>query len=291
MIKTTSGTYVVYFSASIPGTAGNPPGADLEPAAGSKCIGTAEGTSPTGPFTADNTPLVCFQQFQPVDNMDVNPGDRTRGEGAIGPAPVMVTINGQQELFLLYKTQADPGNGEPTTIRMVQLDPSDGVTKIGQSQQLLKSTTGSFSDTIEAPSLIQHGGDFILFVAHGNFDSCGYHTDYYKSTNIWSWTGSATTFLDNSTSNSDPAATGLCGPGTASVTDSEVAGQSRIFFNGWVNQSANGTITCTPYNGSTPPDETNNADRVMYSAVINWSASNSPQLGEFLPTPDTETNC
>ena len=40
MIKTTSGVYVVYFSAALTGTAGNPPGADLTPAAGARCIGT-----------------------------------------------------------------------------------------------------------------------------------------------------------------------------------------------------------------------------------------------------------
>ena len=284
MIKTTSGTYVVYFAAALTGTAGNPPGMDLVPADGSRCIGTAEGTSPTGPFTADAAPLVCFQQYHPADNMYTNPGDRTRGEGVIGASPELLTIGGQQELFFLYKTQANPGNGEPSTIRMVQLSPADGVTKIAPSQQLLASGTGSFADTIEAPALVQHGDFFILFVAHGNFDSCGYSTEYFKSSDIWSWTGSPAPFLDSTT-------TGLCGPGTADVTDSEVSGQNRIFFNGWVSLTASGTVTCTPYALSTPPDETHNADRVMYSAVVTWSASNSPQLGEFLPTPDTETNC
>lgn len=275
MIKTSSGTYVVYFAAVLGGIpSGSPPGMDLAPASGSRCIGTAEGTSPGGPFTADERPLVCFDQYNPVDGMDANPGDRTRGEGVIGAAPVIVTIGGQQELFLLYKTQGDPGSGEATTIRMVQLSMTNGITKIVNSKQLLKSGTGTFADTIEAPSLIQHGGSFFLFVAHGNFDKCAYETQWYKSSDIWTWTGSPTTILSQGLQ-------GLCGPGTADVTDSEVAGQSRIFFNGWVNQQADGTITCTPYNGTKSISETNNADRVMYAAVINWSASNTPQLGAF----------
>ncbi len=277
MIKTTSNTYVVYFSAALTGTAGNPPGADLTPAAGARCIGTAEGMSPLGKFTADPTPLVCFDQFHPADGMDANPGDRTRGEGVIDPSPVLVTVGGQQELFLLYKTQADPSQGEHATIRMVQLSATDGVTKVADSKQLLSSSLGSFADTIEAPTLIQHGSSFILFVAHGNFDSCNYSTQWYKSTNIWSWTGAATTLLNQ-------ASTGICGPGTADITGSEVAGQSRIFLNGWVAQNGS-TITSTPYNpgpNNIAPVEGTTADRVLYSAVITWSASDTPQLGEFL---------
>ncbi len=275
MIKTTSGAYVVYFAAALTGTAGNPAGNDAAPASGSRCIGTAVGTSPTGPFTAAAKPLVCFAQYSPADNMDGDPGNRVRGEGVIGVSPVFVTIDSQVRLYVLYKTQADPGAGEPSTIRMVRVSDSDGTSVLGDSHQLMESNTGSFADTIEAPSLIQNGSWFVLFVAHGNFDSCGYSTEWFKSQNIWGWAGStASTFLDS-------AQAGICGPGTADVTNAEVAGQSRIFFNGWVNE-ANGTITSTPYSGSGSPVEGTNAARVMYSAVINWGSDGTPALGEYL---------
>ncbi|HET9897046.1 MAG TPA: hypothetical protein VFQ44_19095 [Streptosporangiaceae bacterium] len=66
------------------------------------------------------------------------------------------------------------------------------------------------------------------------------------------------------------------------MTGAEVAGQSRIFVNGWVNETANGTITSTPYSGSGSPVENSNAARVMYSAVIKWGTDGTPELGEYL---------
>ena len=65
-----------------------------------------------------------------------------------------------------------------------------------------------FSDTIEAPSLlVLPNGWFVLFVAHGNFDSCGYSTEWFASQHPWSWTQTGgTTVLSQSKD-------GLCGPG------------------------------------------------------------------------------
>jgi arabinan endo-1,5-alpha-L-arabinosidase len=112
MIRTTSGTFVVYFSAALTGTSGNPAGNDAKPASGARCIGTAEASAPMGPFTADQTPLVCFSQYGAADPMTADPANRVRGEGLVDPSPAFVTISGSQELFLLYKTQGDPGNGQ-----------------------------------------------------------------------------------------------------------------------------------------------------------------------------------
>src|ERR1700722_20148291 len=115
---------------------------------------------------------------------------------------------------------------------MGRLAASDGTSVLGDSHQLLDSSTGSFADTIEAPSLIQNGSYFILFVAHGNYDNCGYSTEWFKSQHIWSWTNDGgTTLLDSS------SAGGLCGPGSADVAASEVAGQERIFFHAWDQES------------------------------------------------------
>jgi hypothetical protein len=281
MIKTTSDTYVVYFAAALKNTLGNPVGDDAVPAQGARCIGTAEGSKPTGPFTADAAPLVCFKQYGPADDMDGDPGDRVRGQGVIGSSPVFVNIDNQQRLYLLYKTQADPAAGQPSTIRMVRLAADDGTTVFGDSHQLIESNTGSFADTIEAPSLIQHDNWFVLFVAKGNFDKCSYTTEYFMSQNIWGWNGAAATpFLYSSQA-------GICGPGTADVTDSEVSGQSRIFFNGWVQESQ-GVISSTPYPldpGAPPIKEGTNAARVMYAGIITWNADGTPHLFNYLPNP------
>jgi arabinan endo-1,5-alpha-L-arabinosidase len=276
MIKTTSGAFVVYFSAALKGTAGNPAGNDAKPANGARCIGTAHGKSKNGPFTPDPRPLVCFSKYGPGDPMTASPGNRTRGEGVIDASPVIVTIADQQRLFLVYKTQANPGIGEPATIRMVRLSIAGGTGVVGVSHQLLASSTGTFTDTIEAPSLIQHGGWFILFVAHGNFGSCGYSTEWFKSQHIWTWPNSGGTTLLNSSSTH-----GLCGPGSADVTGSRVAGQDRIFFHGWVTEK-NKVISTTPLSPKVAPKEGTNAARVMYAAVLTFGSDGfTPVIGAY----------
>ena len=275
MIRTTSGSFVVYFSAALMGAKG-PAGNDSKPAAAARCIGTARSKSPVGPFTADKKPVVCFKQYGPADPMTANPGKRVRGEGVIDASPVFVTIKGGRQLYLVYKTEADPGKGQPATIRMVRLSPSTGATAIGVSRQLLFSSTGVYADTIEAPSLIQHGRYFILFVAHGNFDSCGYSTQWFKTQHIWSWPNNGgSTLLDSSNTGK------LCGPGSADVTGSRVAGQYRIFFHAWVKEH-NHVISTTPLPPSVAPHEGSNAARVMYAAVLTFAPNGfTPIVGPF----------
>jgi arabinan endo-1,5-alpha-L-arabinosidase len=275
MIRTTSGMFVVYFSAALVGAKG-PAGNDGKPAAAARCIATAESKSPVGPFTADKKPVVCFKQYDPADPMTANPGKRVRGEGVIDASPVLVTIKGQLQLYLVYKTEADPGKGQPATIRMVRLSASTGTTAIGTSRQLLFSTTGVYADTIEAPSLIQHGSYFILFVAHGNFGTCGYSTEWFKTRHIWSWSNNGgSTLLKRSTTR------GLCGPGSADVTGSRVAGQGRIFFHAWVKEH-NGVISTTPLPPKVVPKEGSNAARVMYAAVLTFASNGfTPIVGPY----------
>jgi len=275
MIRTTSGHFVVYFAAALKGTGSSKAGNDAKPAGGARCIGTATSTSPMGKFTANQQPLVCFSQYHPADNMDGDPGNRVRGDGVIDASPAFVTIGGQQELFLVYKTQGAPQAGQPATIRMVRLADANGTTVLGASHQLLRSGTGSFGDTIEAPSLVQHGGWFILFVAHGNYDSCGYSTQWFRSAHIWAWSnGAGSTLLDS-------ASTGLCGPGSADVTGSRIAGQYRIFFHAWVKESR-GDISTVPFPAGIQPHENKNAARVMYAAVLTFASDGyTPVLGPY----------
>jgi beta-xylosidase len=272
MIKTTGGAYVVYFAAKL-----KPDPSLPAPASETRCIGTAVSEndpttgkpSPAGKFDVSKAPLVCLPGYGAADDMTGSTADPVKNDGAIDPSPVFVTIDGAQELFLLYKTQGPSGK---STIRMVRLSDADGTTVLGDSHELLSyiDTTGQPADTIEGPSLIQNGSWFILFVAHGNFDSCNYSTEWFKSQHIWSWTDTAGTTLLNQSN------TGLCGPGGADVTGSEVAGQDRLFLHGWVKPG-----TTTPSGNSTQEQETGQ-QRVMYAAVLTFGSDGYTPSVSFL---------
>lgn len=265
MIQDAQGDFVVYFAAALDASAGTPTGGDA-PASNAHCIGSARSSAPTGPFIVDPHPVVCLPGYGASDDMTADPGDRMLGQGVIDPSPRQVTIDNQTELFLVFKTQGTA----PSTIRMVRLSNQDGSSVLGDSHQLLASTGNTQADTLEGPSLIQHGSWFVLFVAHGNWDTCNYSTQWYRSQHIWSWSNAPTVLLSK-------ANTGLCGPGGADVTGSEVSGQDRIFLHGWVGS-----------NGSTPAADSNDekstgAKRVMYAAVLTWASDGvTPQVGAFL---------
>lgn len=239
VIRLPSGEWVAYFAAVLNAGSGSGP---ETPASGARCIGAATSSSPVGPFTMQASPEVCLPGYGAADDMTADPGNRVLGEGVIGADPVFIDNswdNNTNELFLLYKTQSGTGQA---TIRMVRLNLNDGTSVLGTSHQLLAAVptgpngTYEFSDTIEAPSLLAlSDGWFVLFVAHGNYDSCNYSTEYYVSQHPWSW-------------NQTPVATvlsqgqdGLCAPGTADVTGSEVSGQYRLFFNAYTSGTAGTT--------------------------------------------------
>ena len=239
VIRLPDGEWVVYFAARLnPGSGSGPE----TPASGARCVGAATSSSPTGPFTMQPDPEVCLPGYGAADDMTADPGDRVLGEGVIDADPVFIDNSwddNTNELFLLYKTQSGTGQA---TIRMVRLDISDGTSILGTSHQLLAAMptgaggTYEFSDTIEAPSLLAlSDGWFVLFVAHGNYGSCGYSTEWFKSQHPWSW-------------NQTPVATvlsqsqdGLCGPGGADVAGSEVSGQYRLFFHAYTSGTAGTT--------------------------------------------------
>jgi arabinan endo-1,5-alpha-L-arabinosidase len=262
--------WVVYFSAVLKQTAGSP-----QYASGARCIGAATSSSPTGPFTAAAAPIVCLPGYGAADDMSADPANRVSNQGAIDASPSFVTIDGQRRLYLVYKTQ-----GLPATIRMVRLSVDDGQTVVGDSHQLVYSVKGNGSgytngDTVEGPSLVQHGDWFVLFVAKGNYGLCSYSTAWYKSQHIWSWTNNSETPLITS------SGSGICGPGGADVTGSEVSGQDRIFLHGWVCGS--GTTPCVGQPGQPDPGVNSNARRVMYAAVLIWSSDGfTPLVGGYL---------
>jgi len=264
MIQAANGDYVVYFAAALDAGAGTPPTSDT-PAGNAHCIGSARSTSPTGKFVIDPHPVVCLPGYGASDDMTADPADRQHGQGVIDPSPRQVTIDQETELFLMFKTQGT----SPSTIRMVRLSNQDGFSVLGDSHQLLASSGNTQADTLEGPSLIQHGSWFVLFVAHGNWDTCNYSTQWYKSQHIWSWSNAPTTLLNQ-------ANTGLCGPGGADVTGSQVSGQDRIFLHGWINEHG------APAPDSGAEDKTG-ATRGLYAAVLTWAADGfTPQVGAFL---------
>lgn len=55
---------MVYFAAPLGGADGPVGAGDSEPAAGTRCIATAESSSPAGPFTADPLPLACLPGYE-----------------------------------------------------------------------------------------------------------------------------------------------------------------------------------------------------------------------------------
>jgi hypothetical protein len=237
MTRLPGGEFVVYFSAVL--NVNRSLREPETPASGARCIGAAVSASPTGPFRVQANPVVCLVGYGAADKMTADPGNRVHGEGVIDPDPVFIDNSWDKhtnELFLLYKTQSGSGKA---TIRMVRMEVSNGTSAVGVSHQLLAAIptgaggTHQFTDTIEAPSLLPlSNGWFVLFVAHGNFGTCGYSTEWFKSRHPWSWTqNGATTVLSQ-------AKDGLCGPGSADVSGSEVSGQYRLFFHAYANGTA-----------------------------------------------------
>jgi arabinan endo-1,5-alpha-L-arabinosidase len=264
MIQAGNGDYVVYFAAALDASAGTPTGSDA-PAGNAHCIGSARSKNATGRFAIDPHPVICLPGYGGSDDMTADPGDRVHGQGVIDPSPRQVTIDNETELFLVFKTQGTA----PSTIRMVRLSNQDGSSVLGDSHQLLASTGNTQGDTLEGPSLLQHGSWFVLFVAHGNWDTCRYSTQWYRSQHIWSWSNAPTPLVTQSS-------TGLCGPGGADVTGSQVSGQDRIFLHGWINEHG------APAQDSDTEDKTG-ATRALYAAVLTWATDGfTPQVGEFL---------
>lgn len=264
-----NGQWVIYFAAR-PAPNPNFPLDD-----NARCIGVATAPGADGPFSFESAPLVCPQGHGAHDDMRANPGARNRREGVIDAAPVRVRIDGQARLYLVYKTQ-----GLPATIRLVRL--SDDGTDIGtrpggtyrRSNQLIASRARNFDDTIQAPTIVQRGGRFILFTANGLYTRCAYSTGWYRSYDIWKWAGARWHVLLSQEN------TGVCGPGAADVTQPQLvrgtgAVRSWMFLSGWV---CDDDLNPCARNGQRLQDD---GLRVLYVAVIDWDGT-TPRLQGFV---------
>ncbi|MEV5570981.1 family 43 glycosylhydrolase [Spirillospora sp. NPDC052269] len=120
-----------------------------------QCVGAATAISPAGPFVpVDGDPVVC-------------PADLG---GAIDPAH-HVEPDGTR--YLLYKS-----DGRATSaIWVVKLDP-DGLHTAGEPPHRLIARDPSDPILVEAPALVRHGGQYVLFYSSGWYYTSGYQTRY-----------------------------------------------------------------------------------------------------------------
>lgn len=132
------GRYILYFTAR-------------ERRSGLQCIGTAVARTPVGPFAPVGVaPLVC---------------ERREG-GSIDPSPFRDRRGG---LWLLYKTDGNhPRFRRRTLIRAVALT-ADGLQVAGSAVTLLSNDRPWQGTVVEAPSMVLHGGDHILFFSANDY--------------------------------------------------------------------------------------------------------------------------
>jgi len=241
-VTRTEAGYVFYFAAPAAGFGGQ------------RCIGTAVGPGPLGPFEPSDAPLIC-----PVNGGEDPVADRPDlTSGVIDPAPFLDT-DGRR--YLTYKTQKTPG-----TLRMVELT-DDGLHLApgAVSRELLRH-----ADSIENPVLVRRGDWYVLFASANWYDQCRYSTVWLRSRDLWSFADKQEHVL------LDQAGTGLCGPGGADVVTGD--GPDRIFLHGWVCPPDGQPC---PYTGVvTDPAKR----RVMYVGVLVWGDDGAtPSVPAFLP--------
>ena len=119
--------------------------------AGVPCLGAAVSGSPTGPFQPAPTPLLCA------------PG----GIHLIDPAAFTDT-DGRH--YLLYS--AGP------SIIWIQEVAEDGITPIGVRRPLIQADRPEEDGIVEAPSLVRHGAEYVLFYSANNFNNGEYFVNY-----------------------------------------------------------------------------------------------------------------
>jgi len=144
-VRTTSGTFVLYYTAR--STATNV-----------QCIGRAVAHDPTGPFVDESAhPLVC--QAALGGSIDASPF--TDADGS---------------LYLHWKNDGN-AIGRPTHLYAQRLAP-DGLTLTGEPVVLLTNDKPWQGHVIEAPQMIRHDGRYVLFYSGNAFDTDAYAVGY-----------------------------------------------------------------------------------------------------------------
>ena len=175
------------------------------------CIATATSTSPLGPFVPDDSgPLTC-----PPDPL----------HGAIDPS-TFTDSDGKH--YILFKNNGN-AIGEDSMLFIQQVDAA-GTTLIGSRTELLRDQAGD-GGIIEAPVLIKHDGEYVLFFASGSYENSTYATGYARSDSLKGpYTRDARELLATGITQ------GVDGPGGADVVG------SKIFFHGREAEGAPRTL-------------------------------------------------
>jgi beta-xylosidase len=118
---------------------------------GLQCLGAAFGTDPRGPFSSDAAePLVC----QTADGGTIDSHPFRDDDGA---------------LYLYYKNDGNnPAFRKSTSIYVQRLSP-DGLRVEGPAVALVGNDTAWEAHVIEAPTMVRHGRDFVLFFSANHF--------------------------------------------------------------------------------------------------------------------------
>lgn len=138
-------TYVLYFTARVAGTT-------------TQCIGVATSAAPEGPFSAaGDEPLIC-----------------QREQGGSIDASSFVDEDGAR--YLLWKNDGNCCGG--ATWIYIQPLSDDGLTLLGEPQQLLRNDKRWEGALIEAPTLWKQDGRYYLFYSANAYNSPDYGVGY-----------------------------------------------------------------------------------------------------------------
>jgi beta-xylosidase len=118
-----------------------------------QCIGAALAGSPAGPFHPQSAPLVCQQNY--VDSIDPQ-----------------AFVDHDRRRYLLY------ASGQTRTTIWLQQVSGDGTIPIGDRSALMRADRPEEANIVEAPSLAEHAGHYLLFYSGNTFNSGSYFVNY-----------------------------------------------------------------------------------------------------------------
>lgn len=217
-----------------------------------QCVGVAEAADPLGPFTSAATePLVCQRELG----------------GTIDPS-IFRDADGQ--LYLYYKNDGN-AIGRPTELFGQRLSP-DGLGLTGEAVALARNDRPWEAHVIELPTMVRHGGAFILFFSANHF---GWEEHQRLSPYAMGYAtcrgplGPCTDAPENPILHSynDRAAGCLSGPGHQAVF--EAGGRQFIVFHA---------------HAATSGCRRTQLGRYMYVAPLLWRGD-TPQIGVSLRPP------
>jgi arabinan endo-1,5-alpha-L-arabinosidase len=192
------GGFLLYFTAA-------------DRASGLQCIGVASATSATGPFESSSSePLIC-----PIE------------EGGAIDAGAFVDVDGSR--WLVWKND---GNccALDTWLQLSELS-ADGRSLAGEPIKLIKQSEDWQGAVVEAPVLIRHGDEYVLFYSANSYADDSYAMGFAKASTVRGpYTNSAEPLFSTESSGER-----FLGPGGQDVVSSAASGPGgdRIVLHSW----------------------------------------------------------